>query len=71
MLSWSSSNVSYKSFEHPVVVNNTPVAQTDTHNCLWVQIGWEAYLGQPFKFKHGLRRTSLSRDSLLIKPGLT
>ena len=34
----SSYNLSNKSFEPAVVVNNTPVSQTDTHKCLGVQI---------------------------------
>ena len=34
----SSYNLSNKSFEPAVVVNKTPVSQTDTHKCLGVQI---------------------------------
>lgn len=34
MLAGSSYNMNNMIFEHPVVVNNTPVSQTDTHECL-------------------------------------
>ena len=38
MIIESSYNLSSKSFEPAVVINNTPVSQTDTHKCLGVQI---------------------------------
>ena len=38
MIIESSYNLSNKSFEPAVVINNTPVSQTDTHKCLGVQI---------------------------------
>ena len=38
MLIWSCYNLRNKSFKHPVVANNTPVSQVDTHKCLVVQI---------------------------------
>ena len=38
MIIESSYNFSYKSFEPAVMINNTPVSQTDTHECLGVQI---------------------------------
>ena len=48
MLIGSSYNLSNKSFEHPVVVNNTPVSQTDTHKYLGVQIDekltWDSHI---------------------------
>ena len=34
----SSYNLSNKSYECALVVNNTPVSQTETHKCLGVQI---------------------------------
>ena len=41
-------NLSNKSFEHSVVVHNTPVSQTDTHKCLGVQsdekLTWEDHI---------------------------
>ena len=41
MLIGSSYNMSNNSFEHPVVVKNTPVSQSDTHKYLGVQIDGE------------------------------
>ena len=38
MIIESSYNLSNKSFEPAVVINNAPVSQTDTHKCLGVQI---------------------------------
>ena len=44
MLSGSSYNLSNKSFEHPVIVNNTPVSQTDTRiKCLGAPGGAQIY----------------------------
>ena len=44
----SSYNLSNKSFEPTVVVNNTPVSQTDTHKGLGVQIdeklNWDGHI---------------------------
>ena len=44
----SSCNLNNKNTEQPVVVNNIPVSQTDTHKCLGVQIdenlSWDSHI---------------------------